>query len=152
MMGTMGSRTALWTLWVTCLLVLALQVAWTTLAPPRANPWNDAETAVAGFVLSLFALSAGVGSFAIRETFLLRDLRRGALDPATPGGLARARRVLLALWALCLLIAVFGGIVAYGAASPRAAWPYQIAAGVLLVVHAPRSGLLRGREPEPQSA
>lgn len=147
----MGSRASLWTLWVISLLVLALQVAWTTLAAPRADPWNAAETAVAGFVLSLFALSAAVGSFAIRETFLLRDLRRGALDLATPSGLARTRRVLLGLWALCLLIAVFGGIVGYGAASPRAAWPYQIGAGVLLVLHAPRSGMLRP-EPEPQSA
>ena len=152
MMGAMGSRTGLWTLWVTCLLVLALQVAWASLAAPRANPWNAAETAVAGFVLALFALSGGVGSFAIRETFLLRHLRRGALDLATPSGLARTRRVLLALWLLCLLVAVLGAIVAYGSASPRAAWPYQIAAGVLLVIHAPRSGLLRGREPEPQSA
>ena len=49
--------------------------------------------------------------------------------------------MLLALWARCLLIGIFGCLLAYGAASPAAAWPFISAAAVLLVFHAPRRWL-----------
>ena len=45
-------------------------------------------------------------------------------DPETPAGLARIGRMLLTLWFLCLLIGSFGCVAAWGAAAPRASWPY----------------------------
>ena len=73
----------------------------------------------------------------------MRDVRLGTLDPSTPAGFARVRTMLLLLWTLCLLIGLLGCALAFGAASPRAAWPYLLAAGGLLVLHAPRHWLFR---------
>lgn len=145
------SRAALWSLWALCFALLALELALAHGMPSRASPWVRAQTAVAGFVLSLFSLVAGVATFAVRETFALRPIRRGELDPETPAGFAHVRATLLALWALCLLIGLLGDLLAYGAASPRAAWPYWGAAAALLVIHAPRRHLLTRPAPEPES-
>jgi hypothetical protein len=131
----------LWLLWATFLGLLALELLIPYLVPNRPDPWYAAQTAVAGFVLALFSLTAGVGTFALRETLVLRKIRRGAIDPLTPSGFARVRTTLLGLWALCLLIGLFGSVLAYAAASPRAAWPYVAGAAVLLVLHAPRQWL-----------
>jgi hypothetical protein len=82
-----------------------------------------------------------VGTFSLRESWALRDIRAGTLDPCTPVGFARLRRLLLALWTLCISIGLLGGVLAYGAALPSAAWPYALASGALLVLHAPRDWL-----------
>ena len=82
--------------------------------------------AVAGFVLALLALTAAVSTFAGRER-----LRQQA-------GATR-RVMLLTIWARCTLVGVFGSLLAYGAASPAAAWPFIAGGAVLLLIHAPRA-------------
>jgi hypothetical protein len=82
-----------------------------------------------------------VGTFTLREALALRDLRTGALDPESAAGFVRLRQALLVLWALCLLIGLFGVGLAWASGSARAAWPYAAAAAILLVIHAPRRGL-----------
>ncbi len=72
-------------------------------------------------MLGLLALVFGVATFALRETLVLRDLRSGALDPNSAGGFERIRRMLVALWSLCLVIAALGNVLAWGAAKPIAA-------------------------------
>ncbi len=129
---------------------VALELAIPGLLPPRPQPWDAAQTAVAEFILAIFSLVAGVGTFALRETFALRRIRVGTLDPLTPEGFRRVRVVLVALWSLCLLIALFGGVLAYAAANPRDAWPYVGGAAFLLVVHAPRGWIFT--RPEAASA
>ena len=136
-----GSRGTLWGLWAGFLALLALELAFAYAAPARLHPWYDAQTSVAGFVLALLAMITGVGTFTLRESLALRDVRAGMLDPGTPEGFARMRRMLVALWALCLTIGALGCALAYGAASPRAALPYLVGAAVLLGVHAPRGSL-----------
>jgi len=135
------SRGGLWLAWGSCLALLALAPAISPVIPKRLDPWYRAEASVAGFVLSLLALTAAVGTFALRETLVLRDIRAGSLDPGTPAGFVRMRRALFVLWVLCLAIGLFGGLLAWGAASPALAWPYTIAAAVLLLIHAPRDWL-----------
>ena len=134
-------RRALWGWWAAFFVLLLLGLAIPGIAPSRQEPWYDAQKSVAGFVLTLLSLVAGVGTFTLRESLVQRDLRRGTLDPGTPAGFARVRAGLLALWTLCLVIGLMGCALAYGAGVPRAAWPYAFAAGVLLVFHAPRSRL-----------
>ena len=95
-------------------------------------------------MLALLALVAGVGTFTLRESLALREIRSGALDPNTPAGFARVRGMLIVLWTLCLVIGLLGCVLAYGADSPRASWPYVFAAAVLLVLHAPRRWLFAG--------
>ena len=137
-----GSRATLWMLWAAIVASLALDaIALTRFLPVRAHPWYDAQTSVALLVLGLLALVAGVGTFALRESLVLRDLRSGTLDPNTPSGFARIQRTLVALWALCLVIGLFGDVLAWGAAKPIVATPFLIGAAVLLVVHAPRRWL-----------
>ena len=137
-----GSRATLWTLWAAIVALLALDaIALAGFLPVRANPWYDAQTSVALLVLGLLALVAGVGTFALRESLVLRDLRSGTLDPNTGSGFARIQRTLVALWLLCLVIALFGDVLAWGAAKPIVAAPFLIGAAVLLVVHAPRRWL-----------
>jgi hypothetical protein len=137
-----GSRTTLWLLWAAIVALLALDaIAVTRFLPVRAHPWYDAQTSVALLVLGLLALVAGVGTFALRESLVLRDLRSGTLDPNTASGFARIQRTLVALWSLCLVIGLFGNVLAWGAATPIVAAPFLIAAVVLLVVHAPRGWL-----------
>lgn len=139
-----GSRSALWTLWAVIVALLALDaVAIAGVLPTRADVWYEAEASVAQLVLGLLALVAGVGSFALRETLVLRDLRSGALDPNTESGFRRVRRMLFALWSLSLVIAALGNVLAWGSAKPLAALPFLIGAAVLLAVHAPRGWLFK---------
>jgi len=138
-------RTSLWILWTVLLSFLALDVALARMLPPRAIPWYDAQTAVVGFVLTLASLAAAVGSFALRESLALRDLRSGAIDPASAAGFGRLRSMLLVLWGLADLVGAFGLIVAWGSGDPRLVWPYVIGAGALFVVHAPRTWLFERR-------
>ena len=147
-----GKQRALWGLWAVFVALLALELALPQLLPSRPQPWYAAQTAVAGFVLMLLSLVAGVGTFTLRESLVGRDLRLGTLDPRTPAGFARVRGMLLALWTLCLVIGLFGCVLAVGAASPRAGWPYTLAAGGLLVLHAPRGWLLRSPLAQPSDA
>ena len=134
-------RWALWILWAVFAALLALELRIAYVIPPRPHPWYDAQVAVAGFVLALLAVLAAVGTFTLRETLAMREIRRGSLDPNTPDGFARLRGMLVVLWTLCLVIGLLGCGLAYGADSPRAAWPYVFAAAVLLVLHAPRRWL-----------
>ena len=135
-----GSRASLWGLWGLCVALLGLELVLADfVAARRSLPWHSAQTAVWGFALGVIAMALGVWSFALRESLALRDVRSGALDPATPQGLFRIRQMLAALWILCLAIGLLGSVVAWGSANARAAWPYVLAAGVLLLLHAPRS-------------
>jgi hypothetical protein len=134
-----GSRASLWGLWAGFVALLGLELLFAEhLAAGRGYPWDGAMTSVAGFVLGVIAAALGVWTFALREGLALRDVRSGALDPATPEGLFRLRRVLVALWTLCLLIGLLGEVVAWGAGAARLSWPYLAGAGVLLLLHAPR--------------
>src|SRR5262245_27752644 len=139
-------RWALWILWAVFAALLALELRVAYVLPPRPHPWYDAQVAVAGFVLALLSVVAAVGTFTLRETLAMREIRRGSLDPNTPDGFARLRGMLVVLWALCLVIGVLGDLLAWGAARPRAAWPYFIGAGILLVLHAPRGWLFSTKE------
>jgi hypothetical protein len=130
-----------WLLWAIFLMLVAVEAWAPHVVPTRQHPWHPAATAVAGFVLALLALAAMVGTFALRETLVMKDLRAGMLDPRSPAGLAQIRSMLLWQWTLCLLIGLFGDLIAYGAATPAAAWPYVAAAAVLLAIHAPRREL-----------
>lgn len=130
---------AVWSLLFASLLVWALAPG---LLPPRAHPWHEAETAVAGFVLTLFALVTGVGTFSMRETLVLREAEKGPIaNDATGGFWIRTR--LVTLWCLCALVGVYGGILSRYSALPATAWPYLIGAAVLFVIHAPRASFLR---------
>lgn len=130
-----------WVLWGACLGVLAFELVLPRLLPSRPQPWDAAQTAVAEFILAIFSLVAAVGTFTLRETFAVGPVRRGLLDPSTPAGFARIRATLAVLWLLCLLIGLFGSILAYAAANPAEAWPYVAGAAALLVIHAPRARL-----------
>lgn len=135
------ARSSLWILWAVLFSSLALDVALARMLPPRAIPWYDAQTAVVGFVLTLASLAAAVGSFALRESLALRDLRSGVLDPASAVGFGRLRFMLLLLWGLADLVGAFGVIMAWGSGDPKLVWPYVIGAAALFVVHAPRTWL-----------
>jgi hypothetical protein len=132
----------MWILWGAFLGGLAFALVIPRVLPSRPQPWDAAQTAVAEFILAIFSLVAAVGTFTLRETFALGPIRRGSLDPSTPAGFARVRATLVGLWFLCLLIGLFGSILAYAAANPAEAWPYVAGAAALLVVHAPRARLL----------
>jgi hypothetical protein len=80
------SRHTLWAGWATFGALLAFELALPRLIPGRPDPWYDAQQAVAGFVLAQLSLIAAVGTFSLRESFVLRDLRVGTLDPRTPAG------------------------------------------------------------------
>jgi hypothetical protein len=140
-----AGRTSLWILWSVLLSLLALDVALARMLPPRAVPWHDAQTAVAGFVLTLASLATAVGSFALRESLALRDLRRGALDPASAAGFGQLRFMLFVLWGLANLVGVFGVIMAWGSGDSRRVWPYVIGAAALFLLHAPRGWLFERR-------
>jgi hypothetical protein len=133
------ARRRLWALWAIFVAALALLLAAAHLVPARQSPWHSAQSAVAGFVLAILSLPLGVSTFAAREK--LAEVRAATPDPAPPGSVARVRALLLALWARCVLIGVFGCLLAYGGASPAAAWPFLLAAAALLVLHAPRERL-----------
>jgi hypothetical protein len=133
-----ASRGAFWVLWAVFVVCLGLELLLAERVPVRAIPWHAGQTAVAGFVVALIGIALGVWTFALRESLALRDVRAGRIDLRTAEGLARMRSMLLALWSLCLLIGLLGLLMAWGAASPAAAWPYVFGAGVLLAMHAPR--------------
>jgi hypothetical protein len=133
------ARRQVWGVWALFagLLVLLLEIPW--LVPGREIPWNTGQAAVAGFVLALLALVAGVSSFALREqvrVFL-------ASEPDTPASRSRARLMALDLWTRCVVIGALGAVLAWGSASPRAAWPFVAGGAALLVFHAPRPPLVR---------
>jgi hypothetical protein len=121
---------------------LGLLLAVPHLVPGRHQSWDSAQSAVAGFVLALLSLPIAVSTFGRRE-----ELRSVGLGPATPGSVARIPMTLLSIWMRCLVIGSFGCLLAYGAASPRAAWPYLSAAAVLLVLHAPRQRMFERAPP-----
>lgn len=138
------SRTSLWTFWAVIVALLVIDaIALATVLPQRADAWYEAEASVAQLVLGLLALVVAVATFALRETLVLRDLRRGALDPDTASGAMRVRRMLVSLWSLSLVIAALGNVLAWGSAKPIAALPFLIGAAVLLAVHAPRGWLFK---------
>ncbi len=118
----------LWLAWAVYAAIVAAELAVPFFMQPPPDPWNSAQTAVAGFVLALFSLAAGQGTFALRES----------LAGAAQGRLAR----FLTLWSLCVLIGFFGSLIAWGSGNPAAATPYVVAAAALLVLHAPRPRLL----------
>jgi hypothetical protein len=149
MPGVPRLRRSAWILWGAFLGGLALDLLIPRVLPSRPQPWDAAQTAVAEFILAIFSLIAAVGTFTLRETFALGPIRRGSLDPSTPAGFARVRATLLGLWSLCLLIGLFGSILAYAAANPAEAWPYVAGAAVLLVVHAPRARLFESSTATP---
>ena len=137
----MHVRRQLWGIWTIFLASLALQLAILHLVPGRQHPWHPAQTAVGGFVAALLSLPAAVSTFALREK--LREVRDATDDPISPTSVARVRGILIAIWARSLLIGFFGCLLAYGAASLTAAWPFVSAAAALLVFHAPRHWLFR---------
>lgn len=132
-------RWTLWLIWGVMLATIALYAALPALLPARAPLWYEAQAAVVRFVLALLSLAAGVGTFALRETLVMRGLRTGALDPTTPQGFARVRVTLVMLWALCEVIALFGLFVALGSGTPSRGWPFFAGGAALLVFHAPHA-------------
>jgi hypothetical protein len=136
-----AARRQVWGVWALfgVLLVVSLEIP--RLLPTREIPWHAGQAAVAGFVLALLAMVAGVSSLALREqvrVFL-------ANEPDTPASRTRVRLMVLDLWTRCVVIGVLGSILAWGAASPVAAWPFVAGAAALLVFHAPRPPLVRSR-------
>jgi hypothetical protein len=136
-------RRTLWLAWSVCAAILAVEVAIPYLAPPRPDPWHPAQTALAGFILAIFSLAAAEGTFALRESLVVRDAPPAEIGVRSLAGVANVRVArFFTLWALCALIGFFGALVAYGSANPAASTPYAVAAAVLLAVHAPRPKLL----------
>jgi hypothetical protein len=117
---------------------LALVAAAPFLVGPTQAPYSEAGTAVLAFVLSLLAMTAGVGSLAVREA-LVRGAWAGALDPRTSQGASRMLRNLLGAWVLCLIVGSLGSVLAWASARPTLGWPYVLAAAALLLFHAPRA-------------
>jgi hypothetical protein len=143
-----GSRASLWGLWAFALALLGLELVLAErLASSQALPWADAATGVAGFVLGVISVALGVWTFALREGLALRDVRSGALDPSTPEGFFQLRRMLVALWTLCVVIGLLGEVVAWGSGNARMAWPYVAGAGVLLLLHVPRDSVFNPPAP-----
>lgn len=138
-----GLRRILWILWIGALLLLGAMVAMPRVVAPDPAPYSDAGASVLGFVLTLLAMTAGVGSLAVREA-LLRDVWSGAVDPHSPEGKARVVREMLAAWVLCLVVAAMGVLLAWLSARPSLAWPYVLAAVAMLAFHAPRTSILGG--------
>jgi len=138
-----NSRAALWLVWFLFAAILAIEVAVPYVAAPRPDAWHPAQTALAGFVVAIFSLAAAEGTFALRESLVVRDAPSTALGVRSLAGTGHVRIARFAtLWALCTLIGFFGALIAYGAASPAASTPYAVAAAVLLAIHAPRPRLL----------
>jgi hypothetical protein len=134
-----GERNVLWAVWAAMFASLALYVWLPTVVPPRAIPWRADQTAVATFVVAIFAIAAAVGTFAIRESLALRQMRSGQLDPTTPEGHARIRVALLVMWALCDAIAILGLVLAIASSRPQLVVPYAVAAAVFFVLHHPNA-------------
>jgi hypothetical protein len=133
----------LWLLWAALLATLAAWLAMPRLGLHRADPWDAAETAVAGFVLAIFALVVGFGTLAVRESLVFRGVRDGRIDPTTPDGLYQLRLRFFALWLLCALVGAFGAVMEYGSGRPAIGWPYLAGSAALFALHAPRAAFLR---------
>jgi hypothetical protein len=125
------SRVSLWLVWAVLLSSLVVWLALPRLVAPRSQPWSAAETAVAGFVLAIFALVAGVWTFSLRESLL-----------RSPEGRAAAGRRLVALWLLCAAVGLLGAIMIRYTGSLSAGAPYLAGAAALFAIHAPRARLL----------
>jgi hypothetical protein len=134
--------------WAVLFASLLVWIAMPYVVPPRAQTWYDAQTAVAGFVLAIFALVAAVASFALRES-LVRD---SAQQQAASGGGLWVRTRLVSLWLLCALVGVLGGIMIRYSGTSAVGWPYLALAAGLFVVHAPRPALLRRVQAPAESA
>jgi hypothetical protein len=132
-----------WASWAVLFATLGLWFALPRLVAPVPDPWNAAESAVGSFVLAILALVAGIGTFALRESLVMREVREGRIDPGTPAGLAQVRIRLVALWALCSAIGVLGGIMIHWSGRTDTGAPYLVGAAVLLVLHAPTRPFLR---------
>jgi peptidoglycan/LPS O-acetylase OafA/YrhL len=139
----MRSGGLLWLAWSALFATLLGWLVLPSFGPHYADPWYEAQAAVAVFVFAILSMVAGVGSFAMRESLVLRDVREQRIDPSTEQGRVQLTRRLVALWTLCALIGVLGALLAYYTDEPRLGWPYLGAAGVLLVIHAPRARFLR---------
>jgi hypothetical protein len=137
------STRSLWLLWGTLFATLLGWLALPSLAAPRAEPWNAAESAVAGFVVAIFALVGGIGTFAARESLVLRGVREGRIDAATEAGLRMLLTRLGAIWLLCAAIGSLGGLMSWGSGRLGLALPYLAGAAALFVLHAPRARFLR---------
>jgi hypothetical protein len=137
------STGSLWLLWGALLATLPAWLAMPRFVAHRAVPWYDAQTAVAGFVLAMLALVAGLGSLAMRESLVFRDVREGRIDPNTPDGMIQLRVRLFGLWLLCALVGAFGAVMAYYSDRPVIGWPYFAGSAVLFALHAPRAAFLR---------
>ncbi len=133
-----GLRRFLWLLWISALGLLGAIVATPRVIGPDPTPYSDAGASVLGFVLTLLAMTAGVGSLAVREA-LLRDLWSGAVDAHSADGSARIAREMLAAWVLCLVVAAMGVLLSWLSARPALAWPYVLGALALLAFHSPRA-------------
>jgi hypothetical protein len=132
-----------WLSWAALFATLALWPALPRFVAPPREPWNAAETAVAGFVLALLALAAAIGTFALREALVQRELDEGRLDPTTPAGRAAVHARLVSLWLLCAAIGACGGILLHYSLLSAAGWPYLAGAALLFVLHAPSARLFR---------
>lgn len=141
-----AQRRRLWLLWLGMLALLAASAATPFFFGPTSAPYSDAGIEVLGFVLTLLAMTAGVGSLAVHES-LLRAVWGGGLDPGSSQGAVRLLRSLLGAWALCLIVGDMGLILAWAAARPMSAWPYVLAATALLAFHAPRAVVFGGSRP-----
>lgn len=137
-----SDRLLLWLAWLALFASLPVVAVLPHVLPARADPWSEAQTAVAGFVLLLFALVTGVGTFALRETLVSREAEQGAFTSGAADGFW-VRTRLVALWLLCALVGGYGGVLGHYAGLPAAAWPYLAGAAALFVIHAPRASFLR---------
>lgn len=136
-----SDRSLLWLAWLALAAALPAVAVLPRVLPLRADPWSEAQTAVAGFVLLIFALVSGVATFALRESLVLREEESGTFGHGG-GGDMWARTRLVALWLLCALVAGYGGLLAYYAGRPASAWPYLVGSAALFAIHAPRPAFL----------
>ena len=141
----MGSRTGtLWITWVVMAGLLALVSAVPSILAAPADPYGSAGVSVLAFVLTLFAMTAGVGSLAVREA-LVRDVAGGMVDPEGAEGWTRVIRGFVGTWVLCVVVAGLGAILAWASARPALGAPYLLAATALLAFHTPRANAFRRR-------
>lgn len=138
----MQSRaTTFWLPWSAMAGLLASLAAALFVIGPSTARYDDAGVSVLAFVLSLFAMTATVGSLASRES-LVRAIAAGAVDPRPPRDRSRTLRTLLGTWTLCVVVGGLGTILGWAAAKPEFALPYWVAAATLLAFHAPRAAIL----------
>jgi hypothetical protein len=129
---------SLWFAWAGLFASLGIWLALPRFEVPYPTPWSQAETAVGGFVLAILAMVAGIGTFALRQSMVLHDIREVRLDPTTPEGYARVRQGLVVLWLLCAGIGVLGAIMIHYSGGLTPGVPYLAGAAALFVLHAPR--------------